>query len=613
MILNPTRTLWGVPVTLLALLVLLSAGTAFLPHQYLLVGLLGVPVLGVIVGSVLSPRVRGKTWGLAVSGSTLFMALSLAVQYDWTQGGYQFVIHGPRVVGLGLQLSLGVDQIGLLMVVLTAILHPLAVTASLRSIHSRSREHYAWMNLLLVLMLGTFMATDLLLFYIFFEASLVPLYFIIGIWGGKNRKAAAVKIFIYTFAGSVLMLVGILYLGARAGTFNLPDLIVFAQTHMSVHERFWVLLAFLASFSVKTPIFPLHTWLPLAHTEAPTAGSVDLAALVLKLGTYGLIRIALPIGLITLDGDILFPVVLQTLGVLCVIGIIYAALAAWVQTDIKRVVAYSSVAHLGFCVLGMLALNTVGMTGSVLYMVNHGIVSAALFLMVGMIYHRYHTRDIRELSGLAKAMPKLSFFVIFFVMASVGLPGLNGFVSEFLTLTGTLTSKHLGITFGALAAIGIVTEALYMLRFGTRLMFGPLKYPLITPDVHTHHTVHPKYVQGGDITGREVAVLTPLAVLVVIIGLYPTPILRALEQPIAQLRHAPTPAYPMASAGADDATTSFTGDMRPEDALAHVKRMALKPMIALMGTAADQTDRPLVHGGTLAEVHVTPSMAEPGK
>jgi NADH-quinone oxidoreductase subunit M len=599
MIPRSTTTVWGVPVTLLLLLALLSAGTAFLPTAYLALGLLGVPIIGVIVGSILSPRVRGKTWGLAVSGSTLLIAISMAFQYDWSAGGYQFVIQGPRIADLGLQFSLGVDPISLMLVLLTALLHPIAVTASLRSIHSRSREHYAWLNLLLVLMLGTFMATDLLLFYVFFEASLVPLFFIIGIWGGKDRRAAANKIFIYTFSGSILMLTGILYLGARAHTFYLPDVISFAQTQMTVHERFWVLLALLAAFGVKTPLFPLHTWLPRAHTEAPTAGSVDLAALVLKLGTYGLLRIAMPIGLITTDGQILFPVVLQTLGVLCLIGILYAALVAWVQTDIKKVIAYSSVSHLGFCVLGMLALNSEGMAGSVLYMINHGIISGALFLIVGMIYHRYHTRDIRELSGLARAMPKLAFFTIFFVMASVGLPGLNGFVSEFLTILGTFTSSHLGVAYGVIAAIGIVTGAIYMLRFGTRLMFGPLHYPLIVEEFDTHHTVHPKYVTGGDITGREVIVLTPLAVAAVVLGLFPTPLLRALDKPLAELRHAPaamvhTAMTPASTTPTPAATSTQSGPVAATAAL-HLSSQTVAAGLAVV-VADPQNNRPAMAG-----------------
>lgn len=528
----------GIPVTLLLLLGILSTGAAFLPKEYLPWALLLLPMIGVIAGMMLPKRMRGKTWGLAVSASTLFTAISMAIQYDWARGGMQYQVSGPTMPGLGVRFSFGLDEISLMLVLLTASLHPLAVTASLRSIHVRSRQHYAWMNFLLVTMAGTFMATDLLVFYMFFEASLVPLFFIVGMWGGKERKRAAGKLFLYTFFGSIFMLVGILYAGNAAGSFYLPTVVDWAQHTASWQERFWILMSLLAAFGVKTPLFPLHTWLPLAHTEAPTAGSVDLAALVLKLGTYGLLRIALPIGLITFDGKILFPIVVLILAIQCLIGIIYAALVAWVQTDIKKVIAYSSVSHLGGCVLGMLALNATGMGGSVLYMINHGIVSGALFLMIGMIYHRYHTRDIRELSGLARAMPKLSFFLVLFTMAAVGLPGLNGFVSEFLVILGAFTSGNLGAVYGTIAAIGIVLSAVYMLRLTSTLLFGPLYYPVLTSEKDTHETVHPKYVMGGDITGREVAVLTPLAIAVVVLGVYPGPVLKALERPLAVIRHA---------------------------------------------------------------------------
>jgi NADH-quinone oxidoreductase subunit M len=525
------------PVRLLVILAILSGGSALLPPRYLPLAILIVPMFGVIVGMFLPQRMRGKTWGLAVSASTLFAAISMALQYDWAIGGYQFEVRGLKIRSIGFEFALGVDQISLMLVLLTALLHPIAVTASLRSVHTRPREHYANMNLLLVFMLGTFMATDLLLFYTFFEASLVPLFFIVGIWGGRERRRAATTLFLYTFASSVFMLAGVVYVGMRAGTFYLPDLVTFAQANLTNTERFWVLMSFLAAFGVKTPLFPLHTWLPLAHTEAPTAGSVDLAALVLKLGTYGLLRIALPIGLITADGKVLFPIVLQALAVVCLIGIIYGALVAWVQTDIKKLVAYSSVSHLGFCVIGMLALNPEGMAGSVLYMINHGIVSGALFLIVGMIYNRYHTRDIRELSGLASAMPKMAFFLILFTMAAVGLPGLNGFVSEFLTILGAFTSPHLGIWYGVIAAIGIVLGAVYMLHFATKLLFGPLHYPLLGDEHETHQTVHPRYVPGADITGREVLVLTPLALAVVVLGVYPRPLLKAVERPLNAIRN----------------------------------------------------------------------------
>lgn len=531
------KKIGGIPVPLLVLMGVLSVEAAFLPRETLTLALLTVPTIGVIVGMFLPRRARGKTWGFAVSASTLFIAISMGLQYDWAKGGYQFVFQGPRIASLGVRFSLGVDQISLPLVLMTAFLHPLAVTASLRTIHRHSREHYAWMNFLLVVMLGVFMATDLLVFYAFFEASLVPLFFIVGIWGGHERRRAAMRLFLYTFSASVFAIAGIVYLGYSAHSFYLPDVIAYARTDMGLTAKFWVLLSLLAAFAVKTPLFPFHTWLPLAHTEAPTAGSVDLAALVLKLGTYGLLRIALPVGLIGADGSVLFPKVLMVLAILCLIGIIYGALVAWVQTDAKKLVAYSSVSHMGFCVIGMLALNSVGMAGSLLYMVNHGIISGALFLCVGMVYHRYHTRDLRELSGMARAMPKLAFFLVFFALASMGLPGTNGFVSEFMTILGAFSSKHLGIVYGSVAAGGIVLGACYMLALVTRLLFGPLHYPLLPEGIDTHHTVHDKYVTGGDITGREIFVLTPLALAVLILGVFPAPILRSFERPLAEIRN----------------------------------------------------------------------------
>ncbi len=316
----------------------------------------------------------------------------------------------------------------------------LAIAASFESIKDRAREYYAWMTLLLMAMLGCFIARDVLLFYIFFELTLIPMFFIIGIWGGPERRYAAAKFFLFTFAGSVFTLAAVVYLGLKAGTFDLTTVTHIAQLPIWIPTTescgFWIFLAFLAGFSVKVPLFPVHTWLPLAHTEAPTAGSVILAGVLLKLGTYGLLRFA-----VAIPWDCPMPTWINAhskirgwLGVLCLIGIIYGALVAWVQQDIKKLVAYSSVSHLGFCVLGLIALNTIGIQGSVMYMINHGLSTGAMFLTIGMIYDRFHTRDINELSGLAKKLPKLAFFFILFTMSSIGLPGTNGFVSEFLTI-----------------------------------------------------------------------------------------------------------------------------------------------------------------------------------
>ena len=301
----------------------------------------------------------------------------------------------------------------------------------------------------------------------------------------------------------------------------------------------------IAGFAVKVPLFPVHTWLPLAHTEAPTAGSVILAGVLLKLGTYGLLRLAVPIGLLTLaqSSGVAFPQLVHFVGIICIIGVIYAALVAWVQPDIKKLVAYSSVSHLGFCVLGLFALNDIGMQGSVLYMINHGLSTGAMFLVIGMIYDRYHTRDINELSGLARRMPILAFFFVFFVLASIGLPGLNGFWSEFLTILGAFTSEHLGPIYGAVAALGIILGAVYMLHMTARVIWGPLKVPNVAehgeePSGLTTWRSRARAVSSasGDIGLREISVLVPIAIAVVVLGVKPGLVIDRMLGPVQEIR-----------------------------------------------------------------------------
>ncbi|HSV15082.1 MAG TPA: NADH-quinone oxidoreductase subunit M [Tepidisphaeraceae bacterium] len=499
--------------------------------------LLLLPVIGAIVAAVL-PRARdAKFWALLVALLMGVIGVYLLVAFPYAQRGWQFIFPAKdsdwlSLSSIGFSFSLGMDTISLWLVILTILLMPLSIAASFDSIKDRPKQYYAWMLALSTAMLGVFVARDLLLFYIFFELTLIPMFFIIGIWGGPERRYAAAKFFLFTFAGSVFTLAAVVYLGMKAGTFDIDAVTHFAQTSMSDTERFWVALGFLAGFSVKVPLFPVHTWLPLAHTEAPTAGSVILAGVLLKLGTYGILRLVIPIGLVARNG-FLFPNLIACIGVLCLIGIIYGALVAWVQQDIKKLVAYSSVSHLGFCVLGLMALNDYGIQGSVLYMVNHGLSTGALFLCIGMIYERYHTRDINELSGLARIMPKLAFFFVLFALSSIGLPGLNGFTSEFLTILGAFTSNYLGIGFGSIAALGVILGAVYMLHMVARVIWGPLKVPGGHGGDHGHG--HEKHA-STDINSREVAILVPLALAVVFLGVLPTSLMRRMLDPIQRLQ-----------------------------------------------------------------------------
>jgi NADH-quinone oxidoreductase subunit M len=533
-----------------------------------------LPALGAGICAFL-PRqgAAGKMFALGVSLVTAAVAIVLAATFDWSTGDeLRWSSDAFYLQNINFGLKLGTDSISLWLVLLTVLLQPLAILASFESIRERQKEYYAWMLALLSAMLGVFVARDLLLFYVFFELTLIPMFFIIGIWGGPERRYAAGKFFLFTFAGSVFTLAGAIYLGLTnpAGGFDLASAVHFAQTALSPQARFWLLLAFLAGFAVKVPLFPVHTWLPLAHTEAPTAGSVILAGVLLKLGTYGLLKIALPVGVMgaSLSAAIyegyLIPqfqfghFTITTAGTLvviawlCIIGVIYGALVAWVQQDIKKLVAYSSVSHLGFCVLGLVALNVIGVSGSVLYMVNHGLSTGALFLCVGMIYDRYHTRDINELSGLARLMPRLAFFFILFTLSSIGLPGLNGFVSEFLTILGAFTQTNfLGPVFGGFAALGIILGAVYMLHMASRVIWGPLK----VPGGHGHGT-HDAAQAGversatpdasnslpTDLNAREIGILVPIALAVVILGVYPNVILNSIEKPVASLvQGAPPP------------------------------------------------------------------------
>jgi len=487
---------------------------------------------------------RVKTVSLIVGLITLLAALLLWLQLPQAgptglvgETNWEWITIKDHIPGFGsdevdertrLRISyrIGLDAISAPLVVLTALLVPLSIACGFVSITRRQREYYAWMLALATGMFGVFAARDVLLFYVFFEFTLVPLYFLIGIWGGPERRYAANKFFIYTFVGSVITFTGILYLAIRAAATSGSDTIDFdlvllsQTTGLTLREQSLLFIAFFCGFAIKVPFFPLHTWLPLAHTEAPTAGSVLLAGILLKLGTYGFLRFSLPM---VPEGALAWA---QPMGALAIVGIIYGALCCWVQRDVKKLVAYSSVSHLGFCMLGMFSLLPIGLSGSVLYMINHGISTGALFLVVGMIYERYHTRDMTEIGGLARQMPVMAFFLILFVLSSIGLPGLNGFISEFTVLIAAFNSDTLGPAYGAVGATGILLGAIYMLYMAGKVLLGPLKEPPGTPDLSAGLT--------RDLTPREVGILAPLAVLVVLLGVYPRIVTDTLDPALEQ-------------------------------------------------------------------------------
>jgi NADH-quinone oxidoreductase subunit M len=483
---------------------------------------------------------RKTVWSYALLSTvvTFVFSLVIAFQFDFNKTGeMQFPGKAHWIDAFGLSFGYGIDSISLWLILLTTFLMPIIMLGSLTAVNTRTREFYFWLLALETFMIGTFAATDIIFFYVCFELTLVPLYILIGVFGSKERLKAAKIFFLYTFTGSMLTFAGVLYVawfnttlptdlfaGAGAWTFDIKTLYG-AAASMSGTEQAWVLGALLAGFAVKVPLFPVHTWLPLAHTEAPTAGSVILAGVLLKLGTYGLLRFALP----------MCPVAVVEyawlIGIFAVLGVLVTALICWVQTDVKKLIAYSSVSHLGFCVLGLFSLDAdgAGAVGSVMYMINHGLSTGALFLCVGMIYERFHTRDMALMSGLGRVIPVWASFTVFFVLASVGLPGLNGFVGEFLTLLGAFMSPGnvLGVEYAAFAGIGMILAAIYLLYMVGKVIFGPVK----VPDVHTDDGGH----ELKDLNGREILTLLPLAAGCLVLGLLPNGVLKSLEAPVAQL------------------------------------------------------------------------------
>jgi NADH-quinone oxidoreductase subunit M len=477
----------------------------------------------------------------AVAIIDFLVSLVLWFQFDPKATGnamWQFRETYEWIPALGVKYDFGIDGISLLLILLTTLMGVISIVSSFSAITYREKEYYVLLLLLQTGMLGTFCALDFFLFYVFWEVMLVPMYFIIGIWGGPRRLYAAIKFFLYTLAGSVLMLLSILALYfyndggipflnikglGNAATFSV------LQYHNIGHLipptlQFWLFIGFFLGFAIKVPMFPFHTWLPDAHVEAPTAGSVILAAVLLKMGTYGFVRFALPI-LPDATKQLLIPIV-----VLSIIGIIYGALVSLVQKDMKKLVAYSSVSHLGFVMLGMFALNPMGIKGSVLQMINHGISTGALFLLVGIVYERRHTRMIAEYGGLAKQMPTYATLFLIAALSSMGLPALNGFIGEFTILLGAANSVQIGsIVPTVFAAIGIVLGAAYLLWLYQRVFWGPLDNPANRALL--------------DVNRRELATLLPLVVLMVWIGVAPKVFFDVIEQPVNYIVQKVDPSY----------------------------------------------------------------------
>lgn len=511
--------------------------------------LIAIPLAAAILIGF-SPSRWARWIGLFGGLATMGWGIVFAVMYPyWSEipsegahlAGYWPVNNTWSIVPLlGLQLELGVNSVSLLLVLLTCLFAPLTVTASFTAITERVKEFYIWLMIMTASVLGVFIARDVITFYTCFEVSLIPGFFLVAIYGGPDRKEASFKFFIYTFVGSIIMLAGLVYVvmqfadyeGGWLPEFNgginvwdIDSLVIFARDFLTPVQQSWVLLALMIGFAVKVPLWPLHTWLPIAHNQAPTAGSVNFAAVILKLGAYGIYRFAIPM---------LPTAVIEyapLIAILAVIGILYTALVCWAQTDIKKLIAYSSISHMGFCMIGLFSLNPIGAQGGILYMLTHGLSAGALFICVGMMYERHHVKELDRIGGLAKSMPIWSFFFMVFTLVAIGLPGLAGFVSEFLCLLGAFAASNpanggypgmLGPWFGIIAGGGLILGAIYMLYMVGKLLFGEEKIP-------EHTNGHDAVRLPTDLNLREILTLAPVAAVCFFIGLYPAPLLKAIE------------------------------------------------------------------------------------
>ena len=486
-------------------------------QDHLLTAILFTPVVGAVSIALMNREKHGRIRWLALLFSVLAFVLAAVAfsKFSPDQPGMQFVERTSWISSPHIDYFIGADGLSLLMVLLSTFLTPLAILASWESVEHRAKEFFLFLLLLEAGTLGVFLALDLFLFYVFWEAMLIPMYFLIGIWGHERRIYATVKFILFTMAGSVLMLVGIIYLYHVTGSFDWETILTRVsgpESVLSGTAQTWLFLAFFVAFAIKVPLFPFHTWLPDAHVEAPTAGSVILAGVLLKTGAYGLLRFCLP----------MFPEAAQAYGpiisVLAIVGILYGGLVSMVQPDLKKLVAYSSVSHLGFIVLGIFAFNVNGIQGAIYQMASHGVSTGALFILVGMLYERRHTRLIRDFGGLATPMPRLSAFFVLVALSSLGLPLLNGFVGEFLIILGAFKARTL---FGVLAALGVVVAAVYLLWMIQRVLFGEV--------------THEENRRLRDCKPREVFILAVLTVAIVWMGVYPQPFLRRLDGTTRQI------------------------------------------------------------------------------
>ncbi len=458
-----------------------------------------------------------KWTAIITSAITLIISVVVLLNFDQNDPGLQLVDHFDWIPSWGISYFLAIDGISVLMVLLTTIISMLAIVSSWSAIQTQVKQYYLFMLLLQVGMMGVFLAQDMFLFYIFWEFTLVPMYFLIGIWGGGRRVYAAIKFFLYTMAGSLLMLLAILYIGIQADSFALPDLIASRGAWVGDNVEAILFIGFFVAFAIKVPIFPFHSWLPDAHTEAPTAGSVILAGILLKMGTYGMIRFNLPL---FPDATVNFA---PAIAVLAIIGIIYGAIVAFAQKDVKKLVAYSSISHLGFVILGIFALNEAGVQGGILQGFNHGISSGALFFIVGILYEQRHTREIKEFGGVWKVMPIFSILTLIVVLSSMGLPGLNGFVGEFTILLGSMGAPTLDPAwiYTAFAVTGVILAAVYLLWMFQRVFLGQVT-------VEANNRLR-------DINSRELFVFCVFLFFIFWVGIAPTGYFNLMDTTVSTL------------------------------------------------------------------------------